>query len=150
MTLSAFKELLRDHYEGTKFDMTRGPAAGPFGSPNRWSGGLNEAEVQGGWERAISMHRTSWVFIVESRNPGDIVAAASVDDPESRALSTFPDLADHARLYAIPEAARTRVWFGWDSPHIAVMVPLYATQRIVPPSWTWAVQCKMSRTSAFW
>ena len=28
--------LLRDHYEGTDFDMTKGVDAGPFGSPYRW------------------------------------------------------------------------------------------------------------------
>ena len=28
--------LMRDHYEGTPYDMTKGIDAGPFGSPNRW------------------------------------------------------------------------------------------------------------------
>ena len=175
VTLAAFKEILRDHYEGTPFDMTRGPASGPFGSPSRWSGGPNEAEVQGGWERAISIHRTTWVFVIESRNPvgGDEVASrataattshyrtrpfsslssdglieAAVDSSE--AISSAARWDSSRRLHAIPEAARTRVWFGFDSPHATVMAPFYATQRIVPPSWTWALQCKMSRSSAFW
>ncbi|RQM29126.1 hypothetical protein B5M09_002281 [Aphanomyces astaci] len=26
----------RDHYEGTKFDLTKGPASGPYGDPNRY------------------------------------------------------------------------------------------------------------------
>ena len=29
--------LMRDHYEGTPYDMTKGVDAGPFGSPNRGS-----------------------------------------------------------------------------------------------------------------
>ena len=28
--------LIRDHYEGTEFDMTQGIDAGPFGLPRRW------------------------------------------------------------------------------------------------------------------
>ena len=121
------------------------------------------------------MHRTSWVFVIESRNPGDMVVAATLDrDAQAKAFSdsvvgdpskAFPltstggssaspsdsGVSDPSRrLYAVPEAARTRVWFGFDSPHATVMAPFYATQRIVPPSWSWGVQCKMSRTSAFW
>ncbi len=26
----------RDHYEGTDFDLTKGPAAGPYGNPDRY------------------------------------------------------------------------------------------------------------------
>ena len=28
--------LMRDHYEGTDYDMTKGINAGPYGAPNRW------------------------------------------------------------------------------------------------------------------
>ena len=122
VTLATVKELLRDHYEGTPFDLTRGLAAGPFGNPDRWGSGPNERAVQGGWERAISMHRTTWVFVVESRHPGE----------------------------AVPPAAATRVWFGFDTPHATVLAPLYATQREPPPSWTWPLQCTLSRNSSFW
>jgi dipeptidase len=121
-SLGTVKALLRDHYEGTLFDLTRGAAAGAFGNPDRWAGGANERAVQGGWERAISMHRTTWTFIVESRRAGD----------------------------AVPPPAATRVWFGYDSPHATVLAPLYAAQATPPPSWTWARQCTLSRGSAFW
>jgi dipeptidase len=52
----------RDHYEGTEFDLTKGLAAGPFGAPDRWgtSGGT-------GWERAISLHRTTYSTVVVAR-----------------------------------------------------------------------------------
>jgi len=30
--------LYRDHYEGTKYDLTTGISAGPFGNPERWAG----------------------------------------------------------------------------------------------------------------
>ncbi len=56
----------RDHYEGTEFDLTKGLAAGPYGTPDRWptpnaAGGAN-------WERAISMFRCSYSFVSQSRN----------------------------------------------------------------------------------
>ena len=122
VSVATVKALLRDHYEGTPFDLTRGLAAGPFGNPDRYGGGPNERAVEGAWERGISMHRTTWTFVVESRLPGP----------------------------AVPAPAATRVWFGFDSPHATVLAPLYATQQVPPPSWTWAKQCTLSRSSAFW
>ena len=136
--------VLRDHYEGTPFDLTKGPAAGPFGTPTRWGGGPNEKAVQvrsalpppnsvpsstgatisaqGGWERAISMHRTTWSYVVESRRAGP----------------------------GIPAAAATRIWFAFDSPHASVYVPFYAQQDELPPSFDWALQCTFSRRRRAW
>jgi dipeptidase len=61
VTYGMVKQVMRDHYEGTPFDLTKGMAAGPFGNPNR--GASMPKGVDGEWERAISMHRTSWSFI---------------------------------------------------------------------------------------
>eukprot|EP00963_Diacronema_lutheri_P004167 scaffold316_cov352-Pavlova_lutheri.AAC.31 len=57
--------IMKDHYEGTEYDLTKGLAAGPFGNPNRYAGGRGENVVfpYGGWERAISMYRTTYSFI---------------------------------------------------------------------------------------
>ena len=51
---------LRDHYEGTKYDLTKGMAAGPHGTPNR--GPIKG--VTGQWERAISMFRTAYSYVL--------------------------------------------------------------------------------------
>ncbi|RLN93128.1 hypothetical protein BBJ28_00018042 [Nothophytophthora sp. Chile5] len=59
-------DLLRDHYEGTRYDMTKGLAAGPFGAPVRWSG--SAGGVIGGWERPISMYRTLFSFVLQIRD----------------------------------------------------------------------------------
>jgi dipeptidase len=67
--LPTFFRLLRDHYEGTPYDLTVGPAAGPYGTPNRWGPGEGEREVAGGWERAISMHRSLFSFVAQVRPP---------------------------------------------------------------------------------
>ena len=65
LTLTTLMDILRDYYEGTEYDLTKGMAAGPFGSPVRW--GENKS-VKGGWERAISLHRTIFSFVLQSRS----------------------------------------------------------------------------------
>eukprot|EP00996_Jenningsia_fusiforme_P004749 NODE_560_length_2101_cov_43.198830_g516_i0.p1 GENE.NODE_560_length_2101_cov_43.198830_g516_i0~~NODE_560_length_2101_cov_43.198830_g516_i0.p1 ORF type:complete len:643 (-),score=123.24 NODE_560_length_2101_cov_43.198830_g516_i0:113-2041(-) len=67
ITLSDIKRVLRDHYEGTQFDMRKGLAAGPFGNPIRWDPITDYNGVRGGWERPISMFRTSFSFISTAR-----------------------------------------------------------------------------------
>ncbi|KAF0716097.1 Aste57867_3030 [Aphanomyces stellatus] len=51
----------RDHYEGTPFDLTQGHAAGPYGTPNRYS--VGHQATTGFFERAISMYRSTYSFV---------------------------------------------------------------------------------------
>ena len=65
-------DIQRDHYEGTAFDLTKGLAAGPYGDPNRFDmapvDNLTFVEVlQGTYERSISLFRTSYSFVAQSR-----------------------------------------------------------------------------------
>jgi len=80
-------DLLRDHYEGTPYDLTVGMAAGPFGNPNR--GPVTPRGVNGVWERAISMHRTSWSQIVEASPDGRGVFWLGYDAPHGTAYLPF-------------------------------------------------------------
>ncbi|ETI37744.1 hypothetical protein F442_16281 [Phytophthora nicotianae P10297] len=57
--------LLRDYFQGTQYDLSKGLAAGPFGNPMRWGG--DEKGVVGGWERPISMYRTVFSFVLQAR-----------------------------------------------------------------------------------
>jgi len=66
VTVQDLMALYRDHYEGTEFDLTKGIDAGPFGAPDRWP--TATTSDSGGWERAISMFRCSYVFISQSRS----------------------------------------------------------------------------------
>ena len=61
--------LIRDHYEGTEFDMTKGVDAGDFGSPYRWR--PLGFEVNGEsymWERPIATQQTAYSFVSQSRS----------------------------------------------------------------------------------
>ncbi|HPJ26919.1 MAG TPA: C69 family dipeptidase [Synergistaceae bacterium] len=58
-------KIVGDHYEGTEYDLTKGPAAGPWGNPLRYANKGN-----GDWERSIGLHRTFLYFIAQIR--GDL------------------------------------------------------------------------------
>jgi len=64
VTLEAVFRIIRDHYEGTPFDLTVGAAAGPFGTPVRWGGNPGAG---GGWERALSMYRATYSYVAHVR-----------------------------------------------------------------------------------
>ncbi|RLN20535.1 hypothetical protein BBO99_00008187 [Phytophthora kernoviae] len=111
-------DLLRDHYEGTSYDMTKGLAAGPFGAPVRWAG--SPGGVIGGWERPISMYRTLFSFVLQSRS-----------HKESDALGGV-------------------AWYAQGSPHGSVFVPFSCTQNEVPESYLLGQQSKFHPQSSWW
>lgn len=97
--------LLRDHYEGTQFDMTRGENAGAFGSP-----------YQKRTERSISIRGTVFSIVTQSR--------ASLPDPVGGVLWYSPDdtyFSCYTPFYcgidALPQAYTVcnRKKFSWDS-----------------------------------
>lgn len=75
--------VLRDHYEGTPYDLTQGMAAGPFGNPNR---ATVRTGVPGQWERALSMYRACWSFVLEAK-------------PNKRGVTWFGWDAPHGTAY---------------------------------------------------
>merc|ERR1719359_2703569 len=56
----------RYHYQGTEFDMSQGVLAGPFNNPTRVEAA--NAEVPGVITRGISIARTSYAVVVESKS----------------------------------------------------------------------------------
>lgn len=112
----------RDHYEGTPFDMTRGPAGGPFGDPDRYdeatTGDLTPADLNAGhFERAISIFRASYSFV-------------TMLDPAN---------ADNAFL-----------WFGQYGPHATTYTPVYALVETVPSQLSHGSLFAFDRESSFW
>eukprot|EP00668_Euglena_longa_P001345 GGOE01001597.1.p1 GENE.GGOE01001597.1~~GGOE01001597.1.p1 ORF type:complete len:559 (+),score=140.68 GGOE01001597.1:26-1702(+) len=85
-----FFRVLRDWYAGTPYDLTKGLAAGPFGSPNRYAAGAGESLVKGNWERSITLARTTYSFVVE------VSAAAPA---HARAVLWFGPHAAHGTCY---------------------------------------------------
>ncbi|KAI9907611.1 hypothetical protein PsorP6_004312 [Peronosclerospora sorghi] len=65
LNVSDVMSLLRDYFQGTPYDLSKGLGAGPFGMPMRWNG--DEKGVVGGWERPISMYRTVYSFVLQAR-----------------------------------------------------------------------------------
>lgn len=115
-------ELMRDHYEGTKMDMTKDIGAGPFTSPYRWRPMTWKVDsVDYVHERATSTQQTGFVFVAQSR-------------------SQYPD-----PIGGI-------FWFGVDDTFTTVFNPMYCGITKVPHSYAEGngSMLKYSSTSAFW
>ncbi len=114
--------ILRDHYEGTEFDLTKGLAAAPFGNPNRYptpSSVKPEDLKKADWERAISMFRCSYSFVGQTRS-------------------------------WLPDAIGGVLWFGEDAPHSTCYIPIYSGVTELPESITSGRRDRFDRNSAWW
>ncbi|MBM4396775.1 MAG: C69 family dipeptidase [Deltaproteobacteria bacterium] len=95
-------ELMRDHFEGTEFDLGKGVGAGPYGLPYRWRPLTWEHEgAKYLNERATSTQQTGFSFVAQMR--------PSLPDPIGGVL-----------------------WFGVDDTFLTVYVPMYAGIREAP------------------
>ncbi|MBU0641186.1 MAG: C69 family dipeptidase [Planctomycetes bacterium] len=112
--------LMRDHYEGTDFDMTRGVDAGPHGTPNRWRPIVwNVAGVEHAWERPISTQQTGFTFVSQSRD-------------------------------WLPNPIGGVYWYAVDDTYFCCYVPLYCGIDALPESYTVGSLGEFSWDSAWW
>jgi dipeptidase len=112
--------LMRDHYEGTPYDMTKGVDAGPFDTPNRWrpmTWTIDDTEYS--WERPISTQQTGFSFVSQSRD-------------------------------WLPDAIGGVYWYGVDDTYTSCYVPLYACLDDVPESFATGRLSAFSWDSAWW
>ncbi|MEI6592156.1 MAG: C69 family dipeptidase [Holophagaceae bacterium] len=87
-------ELMRDHYEGTEFDMTKDFGAGPYCLPYRWRPmGFKVDGQDYVHERAISTQQTGFSFVTQSRS-------------------------------WLPDPVGGVLWFGVDDTYATVYVPI--------------------------
>ncbi|HBC78077.1 MAG TPA: dipeptidase [Bacteroidales bacterium] len=117
---------MRDHLEGTEFDMRKDIGAGPFGSPYRWrpltwkvSDDPNAPSYCN--ERATATQQTGFVFVAESRN-------------------------------WLPDPVGGIFWFGVDDAATTVFNPMYCGITEIPECFRAGNgdMVTYSPTSAFW
>jgi len=112
--------LMRDHYEGTEFDMTQGVDAGPYGLPQRWRPLAWKVDgIQYVWERPIATQQTAFTFVSQSR--------AWLPDPVGG-------------LY----------WYGVDDAYTSCYIPLYCGIDALPKCYVGGTNRKFSWDSAWW
>ena len=114
--------LMRDHYEGTKMDMTNDIGAGPFKCPYRWRPMTWKSDsLPYVHERAVSTQQTGFVFVAQSRS--------GIADPIGGIF-----------------------WFGVDDTYTTVYSPMYCGMTQVPESYKVGNGdlLTFSPTSAFW
>ncbi len=112
--------LVRDHYEGTELDMTKGLQAGPFGNPNRIRPLSWEVDsTKYSWERAISTYNTAFSFVAQLRN-------------------------------YLPDEIGGIAWFGVDDTYTTCYYPIYCSNNSISKPFATGDINSYSRESAWW
>jgi dipeptidase len=120
LSLADVFALMRDHYEGTDYDMTKGVDAEPYGCPNRWRPMTWMVDsIEYTWERPISTQQTAFSFVSQSRS-------------------------------WLPDAVGGVFWYGVDDTYTTCYIPLYCGIDTVPRSFTIGSLDKFSWDSAWW
>jgi len=112
--------LMRDHFEGTPYDMTKGIDAGPFGSPYRWRDLKWTVDgVEYCWERPISTQQAGFVMVSQCRD-------------------------------WLPDPIGGIYWYTPDDCYTTCFAPFYAGISRVPTSFTLGDIDHFSWDSAWW
>lgn len=128
LSVSDVIALHRDHYEGTEFDMTKGIAAGPFGTPNRFTGDYDgkqndvnktDTKMWGAWERPISVFYCGFLYVNQARS-------------------------------WLPDEIGGVCWFGPDRPSETCFVPFYAGVTDLPKAYQTGTILEFDRDVAWW
>lgn len=117
-----FKEFMRDQYEGTELDITKGTAAGPWGSKLRYGPLGFELDGKTYWhERPTATQQTGFSFVAQMRG-------------------------------YMPDHIGGIFWFGVDDAATNLYVPMYCTINCVPECYSIdnGSLLEYSSTSAFW
>lgn len=114
---------MRDHFEGTEYDMTKGLAAGPYGCPYRWKNLSwkleNDTTKKFGWERPISTQQTAWSYVAQMRS-------------------------------FLPDEIGGVLWYGVDDAATSCYVPLYSSLQSPPKPYMVGSIKDFSWDSMFW
>jgi dipeptidase len=113
--------LMRDHFDGTPFDMTQGVDAGPYGCPKRWRplSWTFDSLAYHAWERPISTQQTGFSIVSQSRS-------------------------------WLPDPVGGVLWYGLDDTYTTCYMPLYCCMDSLPKSYTTGSLQEFSWDSAWW
>ncbi len=126
LTIKDTFQIFRDHYEGTVYDLTTGPAAGPYGNPYRDDGEFDShdyfpaGEIKpGAWPRPVSPIFCSYSYITQARG-------------------------------LLPDPLGGICWFGFAQPSETCYMPIYAGANSLPEEMNCAKRSLFDRVSAWW
>ncbi len=122
LTLQDVQRGMRDHYEGTPFDITNDLGAGPYSMPYRPSPLSFEVDGKEYFnERPISTFQTAFTFVAQLRD-------------------------------YLPNAIGGVMWFGTDDANMVVYTPVYCSATAVPDCYAerYADPLVFSWNSSFW
>lgn len=122
LTLQDVQRGMRDHYEGTPFDITNDLGAGPYSMPYRPSPLSFEVDGKEYFnERPISTFQTAFTFVAQLRD-------------------------------YLPNAIGGVMWFGTDDANMVVYTPIYCSATAVPDCYAerYADPLVFSWNSSFW
>jgi len=115
-------QLMRDHFEGTEFDLSTDFGAGPYALPYRWrplTWKVDDREYLN--ERATSTQQTGFSFVSQSRS-------------------------------WLPDSIGGVLWFGVDDTYSTVYIPMYCCMNKIPKSYAVGTGSfdEFTWDSAFW
>lgn len=120
LTADSLKWMMRDHFEGTPYDMTTDVGAGPFKVPYRWRPMEFEVDsVKYVHERAIATQQTGWSFVAQLRKN-------------------------------LPPYMRGMLWFGTDDANTCVYLPVFCGVTRIPRQLGHGDTNTFDRESNFW
>ena len=120
LSLSDVFALMRDHYEGTDYDLRRGIDAGPWHYPLRTRPmGFAVDDTAYTWERPISTQQTGFSMVTQARS-------------------------------GLPDAVGGVTWYGLDDTDFTCYTPLYCGITEVPASYATGALRQFSWDSAWW
>jgi len=96
------KDMMRDHFEGTPFDMTKDVGAGPYSVPYRWRPMTFKVDdIEYTHERAIATQQTGFSLVACLRDN-------------------------------MPDYLKGLMWFGTDDANTCVYLPIFCSVKHVP------------------
>lgn len=120
VSLKEMQESMRDHFEGTPYEMTSDIGAGPYHVPYRWRPMTYEVDGKTYcMERAIGTQQTGWSFVSQSRD-------------------------------WLPDPVGGIIWFGTDDTNTSVYMPFYCSMTEVPSQLEKGDINNFSMDSNFW